>query len=79
MYAQTASAMPRADRLTNAVRRAVERLLPWYDPENAEARHRRTEEIRLAAIRARQRAEITEQHVYAELDSYRRAAKRLEP
>ena len=37
MYAQTASAMPRADRLTNAVRRAVERLLPWYDPENAEA------------------------------------------
>ena len=77
MYAQTAAVMPRVDRLTNAVRRAIERVLPWYDPANNEARHRKTEEIRLAAIEARKHAEVTERRVYTELDSYRRATDRL--
>lgn len=77
MYAETVLPMPLVDRLTRLTRRAIERVLPWYDQGNTDARHAKTEEIRLAAIQARKQAEATERRVYAELDSYRRAADGL--
>lgn len=40
-----------------SVRRIVERILPWYDPELEARRDARTEGIRLRSIRARIAAE----------------------
>lgn len=77
MYAEIGLPVSGIDRLASAVRRAVERVLPWYDQANTDERHAKTEEIRVAAIAARKQAEVTERRIYAELDSYRRAADGL--
>lgn len=50
-------APPMADRVRDAFRRTVERLLPWFDPELEAERNRRTEEIRQRSIAARIRVE----------------------
>ena len=46
-----------ADRITQVLRRRVERWLPWYDVEAELERSRRTEDIRQQAISVRIRTE----------------------
>jgi hypothetical protein len=41
------------DTLVNSARRAVERVLPWYDPADRQRRAKRTEQIHRRAIAAR--------------------------
>lgn len=53
------------------IRRFVEWLLPWYDPEYERQRNRRTEQMRLRSIRARIEAERVR-------DGYRAYADRFE-
>jgi hypothetical protein len=51
------------DRLVNAVRGAVEAVLPWYDPAEAHHRARETERVRQRSIAARIRVEdVVEQY-----------------
>ena len=49
-----------------AIRRMVERILPWYDPSYERLRNRRTEQMRQRSIRARIEAE----NVRAAYNSY---------
>lgn len=46
-------------RLTTAIRRAIESVLPWYDPEDTTRRDERSERVRQRAIATRVRAEQT--------------------
>ena len=52
------------------LRRIVERLLPWYDPEDAARHNRRSRRIHLHSISVRIQAE----HV---IESYRRADRTI--
>jgi hypothetical protein len=45
------------DRLVNAIRAALERIAPWYDPAEAHFRRAETERVRRRSIAARIRAE----------------------
>jgi hypothetical protein len=53
------------DRIVTAVRRAIEAVLPWYDPEREAERDRQVERTARAARRVARR-----------LDSYGRVAIR---
>jgi hypothetical protein len=53
------------DRSIGMIRRAIERMLPWYDRADRDRRARRTEQLHQRAIAARIRWEH-------DLDSYRR-------
>jgi len=65
--------MRRIDDAVNGFRRAVERLLPWYDPEAEAAKEARTDAV-VAEVKRVQRFSITTR-VLSEpvIDSYRRA------
>ncbi len=60
--------MSSLDRAVNAVREAIERVLPWYDPEAEVRHHEATEQLRQRAIAGRRMAEMIEPR----LGSYRR-------
>lgn len=66
-------------RLDSALRRIVA-LLPWYDPVVVEARHVRTEAVRLHSIDARQTAEsVLNSRDEALRGSFGRMGRRLSP
>jgi hypothetical protein len=48
-----ASAVPTALPMGDRLRRAVEKMLPWYDPAHEAQRAERTESIRRRSIAAR--------------------------
>lgn len=45
------------DRLVNAFRRGIERVLPWYDERERDTRRAETERVRRRSIAARLRVE----------------------
>lgn len=57
--------------IPSSIRRLIERILPWYDPEYERLRDRRTESMRQRSVKARIEAE----HVRA---AYLEYADRLE-
>lgn len=57
MYASGAVDVRPLDRLVNAIRGALERLAPWYDPSEEAYRRSETERVRRRSIAARVRTE----------------------
>lgn len=68
----------------NWFQRAVERLLPWYDPEEEEQRAERSTEIHRLSIEARVHSEATTARVEAGglgvglREGYRQTGQRLQ-
>ena len=52
LYAE-AGDVPLLDRLTNAVRRGINHVLPWYDPGEAIERRKETDRVRRQSMIAR--------------------------
>ena len=55
-YAEANDVRP-LDRLTNAIRRGLEAILPWFDPAEEETRRIETERVRRKSIAARLQVE----------------------
>lgn len=64
--------VPLLDRITNAVRRGINHVLPWYDPGEDVERRSETERVRRQSMKARLQIEDIARR-YARAD---RAVKR---
>lgn len=64
------------DSMGSRFRRLVERMLPWYDPDDTRRRNERTERVRQRAIASRLRAEAASRAIRADYASYAARVRR---